>query len=123
MLRENQSVLQPTSAVTTVAKFDIMLRIVQRKHMNATVDDMECDVRRDNDNDAHIFHQDVGDNLSKHWVLLDNQSTLDPFVNANYLMGILTVHTPITVYCNAGSTSTNQKGSVESLLCACKTEN
>ena len=63
-----------------------------------------------NDSEEHIFHKIGGNNLSKHLVLLDNQSTFDQFVNASYLTNIHSVTTPIMVYCNAFSTSTKQKG-------------
>ena len=77
--------------------------------MNATVDDIEFEVGSENEHVENIFHQNVGNTLSKHWVLIDNQSTLDQFVNAEYLTGIHTVLTPIIVYCNAGSTSTTRR--------------
>ena len=70
----------------------------------------------DNDSEEHIFHQTGTNNLSKDWVLLDNQRALDKFVNAHYLNDIYTVLTPIMVYCNAGSTSTNQQGVVWPVL-------
>ena len=56
--------------------------------------------------DEHIFHQ-VGNNiLSKDW---HNQSTVDQFVNSKYLTSISNVDQPMTVYCNAGNATTNQK--------------
>ena len=79
-------------------------------YLNATDGDKVNDDGNENESDEHIFHQTSGDNLSKDWVLLDNQSTLNQFVNADYLTGIHTVANPITVYINTGSTSTNQKG-------------
>ena len=66
-------------------------------YMNATVGDIKLDVGSDNDHDEHICHHNVGDNLNKHLVLLDNQSTLDQFVNTEYLTGIHTFLIPITV--------------------------
>ena len=48
--------------------------------------------------------------LSKEWLLLDNQSTVDDMVDNKYLTNIHTVKQPLIVFCNAGSTMTNQKG-------------
>ena len=78
--------------------------------MNTTVDDENNDVDNEGVRDEHIFHQTSGGDLSKDCVLLNNQSTLDQFVNPRYLTNIHTVKKPIMVYCNAGSTTTNQKG-------------
>ena len=63
--------------------------------MNATVGDMNHDEGNENENDEHTFHQNGGDNLSKDWVIMDNQSTLDQFVNADYLTGIHAVANPM----------------------------
>ena len=36
----------------------------------------------------HIFHQHISGVLSDSWLLLDNQSTVDQFVNSKYLQDI-----------------------------------
>ena len=78
--------------------------------MNASVGSMDHDGGSENENDEHIFHLKIGDNLGKDWVLLHNQSTLSQYFNADHLTRIHTIANPITVYSNAISTSTNQKG-------------
>ena len=60
-------------------------------------------------NEKHIFQQVVHDNLSRDWLLLYNQRTVDQIMNGKYLTDIHTVDQPITLHCNAGCTSTNKK--------------
>ena len=48
-------------------------------YLNATVGGEVHDEGNENESDKHIFHQIGGDNLIKDKVLLDNQSTLNPF--------------------------------------------
>ena len=78
--------------------------------MNATVGDEDNGQDKESMNDEHIFPQTGGGDLSKDWVLLSNKSNLDQFVNPKYLTNIHTVKQPIMVYCNAGLTTSNQKG-------------
>ena len=46
----------------------------------------------------------------KSWILLDNQSTVDVFYNANLLRNIRKVEKHMDIHCNAGVTSTNLVG-------------
>ena len=73
------------------------------------MDDDNNDVDNKSVSDEHIFHQTGLEDLSKDWVLLNNQSTLDQFVNPKYLTDIHTIKQPFMVYCNAGFITTNQK--------------
>ena len=44
------------------------------------------------------------------WLLLDSQSTVDVFCNADLLEGIHKVNTTLTIRCNAGRKTTHWKG-------------
>ena len=44
------------------------------------------------------------------WLLLDSQSTVDVFCNANLLTSLQQVSTVLTIRCNAGTKTTNWKG-------------
>ena len=78
--------------------------------MNAAIGDETNGEDNKSASDEHIFHETGAGDLNKDWVLLDNQSTLNQFINPKYLTNIHTVKNPVMVYCNAGSTTTNQKG-------------
>ena len=45
--------------------------------------------------------------INKDWVLLDSQSTIDPFCNALLLKNIRVINNHLNIFCNAGITSTN----------------
>jgi hypothetical protein len=45
-----------------------------------------------------------------HWILLDNQSTVDVFHSRHLLTNIRLVPTNIEIHCNAGVTTTNMVG-------------
>ena len=64
----------------------------------------------DSEGVEHIFHQSIMGILSNTWLLLDNQSSVDQFMNPKYLRDISTVEKSIYAYCNAGKPSTNQHG-------------
>ena len=48
--------------------------------------------------------------ICKTWILLDNQSTVDVFHNADLLINIREVDNHITVHCNAGKVQVNMMG-------------
>ena len=48
--------------------------------------------------------------VSKSWILLDNQSTVDVFYNPDLLMDIRTGSDSMSIHCNAGVTTTNLIG-------------
>jgi hypothetical protein len=48
--------------------------------------------------------------IEKSWVLLDNQSTVDVFCNANLLSNIRTTKGSLVIHCNAGKANTNMVG-------------
>ena len=72
-------------------------------YKNATIADHGDHDINDDSNIKHIFHQTRGGHLSKDWLLLDNQSTLDQFVNKKYLTNVNTVQMPKTVSFNVGT--------------------
>lgn len=58
-----------------------------------------------------VLQQDDGYKfVPKTWILLDNQSTVDVFYNAELLQNIRQVGSSIQIHCNAGITTTNLKG-------------
>jgi hypothetical protein len=68
---------------------------------------------------AFSFHQGselMGDcysqsrKLPRSWILLDNQSTVDVFMNKDLLDNIRTVATTMNIRCNAGNSRTNLQG-------------
>jgi hypothetical protein len=70
----------------------------------------------ENPNDACCFTQAVHRSaVSPHQLLLDSQSTVHQFINPTYLKNIRTADTPITVFCNAGSTTTTHQGDFGSM--------
>ena len=54
-------------------------------------------------NDGHKY-------IPNSWILLDNQSTVDVFHNADLLHNIREVSSSMQIHCNAGITSTNLQG-------------
>jgi hypothetical protein len=57
---------------------------------------------------ATVHHQ--GAAVSKNWILLDNQSTVDVFCNPKLLKNIRKTNKVMNIKCNAGVTSTNMVG-------------
>ena len=53
---------------------------------------------------------DPGGSVPKSWILLDNQSTVDVFHNADLLKNIRKGKTHLDIHCNAGVASTNLVG-------------
>ena len=51
-----------------------------------------------------------GGNISKHWILIDNQSIVDVICNIKSLNNVRTVNEGLTIHCNTGITRTNQVG-------------
>lgn len=51
-----------------------------------------------------------GNKIPRTWILLDNGSTVDVFVNPNLLQNIHTTDKTMVIRCNAGITKTNQQG-------------
>jgi Reverse transcriptase (RNA-dependent DNA polymerase)/Zinc knuckle len=56
----------------------------------------------------------IGDNgkLPMHWILLDNQSTVDIFANKDLLRNIYESNDSVKIHCNAGVTITKMKGTL-----------
>lgn len=48
--------------------------------------------------------------ISKNWVLLDNQSTVDVFCNEKLLTNVRESDTSMEIHCNAGVSSTRMAG-------------
>ena len=69
------------------------------------------------DAEHHLFYQGVKVMLSKHWLLLDNQSTVDPMMDPVYPWEIHAVKETIKMICNAGVTSTDMKSLLVQFLC------
>lgn len=58
-----------------------------------------------------VLKQDDGHKyIPNSWILLDNQSTVDVFHNADLLENIREVNSSMQIHCNAGITSTNLQG-------------
>jgi hypothetical protein len=57
---------------------------------------------------ATAHHQ--GAAVSKNWILLDNQSTVDVFCNPKLLKNIRKINKVMNIKCNAGVTRTNMVG-------------
>ena len=56
----------------------------------------------------HMFYQVAKRVLCRDWLLLDNQSIVDQFINLAYLKSIHSVDKPEHVSCNADSRSQNK---------------
>ena len=82
----------------------------RENYMHTTVTDKE-----EGEVEENIF-QVAANVLSKDWLLLDNQSTVDQFVNAQFLTNISTAEQPMTVYCNAGCMTTKQEEMFRKLM-------
>ena len=48
--------------------------------------------------------------MSKYWILLDSQSTVDVFYNVRLLRNIRKVNRTLDIHCNAGVVSTDMVG-------------
>ncbi len=53
--------------------------------------------------------------MNNNYILLDNQSTVNQKANSKLLKNIRKANKPITVHCNAGSTTTDLKGELGSM--------
>ena len=62
--------------------------------------------------DVGVFYQNRS-GISKHWILLDSQSTIDLFCNPDLLNNIREVSQSISVCCNAGTITTNTVGDLD----------
>ncbi len=54
--------------------------------------------------------------MNKNYIPLDNQSTVNQIANPKLLKNIRKANKPITVHCNAGSTTTDLKGELGSMI-------
>ena len=61
---------------------------------------------------GHILKQSKGSAVSKDWILLDSQSTVDVFYNARLLQNIRKVNRTLDIHCNAGVASTDMVGGI-----------
>ena len=59
---------------------------------------------------GHIMKQSKESAVSKDWILLDSQSTVDVFYNACLLRNIRKVNQTLDIHCNAGVVSTDMVG-------------
>ena len=78
--------------------------------MHITIAAGESKDTNNNEGEGQIFHQIRNIMSSRNWLLRGNQSTVDQIVNQRYLTIIYRIQQAITVYCDAGSLTTNQKG-------------
>ncbi len=53
--------------------------------------------------------------MNKNYILLNNQSTVNQIANPKLLKNIRKASKPITVHCNAGSTTTDLEGELGSM--------
>jgi Reverse transcriptase (RNA-dependent DNA polymerase)/Zinc knuckle len=82
------------------------------------VDLEDFDDYEDDDNIGFAFNQvnsisndaKINSRVSKHWILLDNQSTIDVFYNKDLLCNIRPSTTGMRIHCNAGTTTTRMIG-------------
>ena len=59
--------------------------------------------------DHHIFHQMANGVLSRDWLLLDNQGTVDQFKNPTHVTNINVFITLVHIHCNSEESITNKK--------------
>ena len=59
---------------------------------------------------GNILKQSKGSTVSKDWILLDSQSTVDVFYNAQLLRNIRKFSRTLDIHCNAGVASTDMVG-------------
>ena len=64
---------------------------------------------------SNILSQSRGDPINKNWLLLDNQSTVHVICNPSMLTNIHRINRSMHIHCNAGVTSTNLVGQLESI--------
>jgi hypothetical protein len=57
-----------------------------------------------------VIHHQGGTPISRNWILLDNQSTVDVFCNEGLLQNIRKVNKTMNIKCNAGVTRTSWVG-------------
>ena len=115
-----------TSNVTIVTRWDTTRAIVEKKGRKkkrsgeaiGTTLLLNADDFHDGPS-AFSFHQGselTGDcysqsrNLPRSWILLDNQTTVDVFMNKDLLDNIRTVASTMNIRCNAGNSRTNLQG-------------
>jgi Zinc knuckle len=82
------------------------------------IDNGEFDTKEDHflffqhDQQSVLCKTGHGSNVSNTWILLDNQSTIDVFCNANLLRDIHQSNGTMDIHCNAGVTTTNMVGNL-----------
>jgi hypothetical protein len=57
-----------------------------------------------------VIHHQGGTPISRNWILLDNQSTVDVFCNSGLLQNTRKVNKTMNIKCNAGVTRTSWVG-------------
>jgi hypothetical protein len=57
-----------------------------------------------------IMHHQQGTQISRNWILLDNQSTVDVFFNGGMLENTRMIDKTMNISCNASVTRTNWVG-------------
>jgi len=68
---------------------------------------------------AYFFGQhatSASSGLSRDWLLLDSQSSIDMFCNPRYLCNIKDATRPVTIHCNAGATQCTKEGVFRSAM-------
>ena len=64
----------------------------------------------DGEGTEHEFHQATQGVISRAWLLLNNQSSVDQFISPKYLKNIHTVENPLHALCNARSILAHKEG-------------